>query len=257
MRPAIPLQKEREAGLHAIAHDARSLVTALGLYCDLLAEPGVLAGAHRHYLDELRLISAATRRLVDELGAFCGFRGVSAMGMADSAVREVGARAGGAVSSPVALPPVPIPNLAAELRASHNMLQAIAGAGITVRTEIDGGESPVRLTGEDLTRVLVNLVKNAAEAMQGRGTLEIRLRAVKGQKPRLVLSVEDSGPGIPEELVEAIFAPEVTSKGGAGHRGLGLAICRAIVEVAGGQIRAANQPGGGARFEIELPVRRR
>ena len=253
----MPLLQERGAGLQAIAHDARSLVTALGLYCDLLAEPGVLAGAHRHYLDELRLISAATRRLVEELGALCGFGGVAGSGMGGGLTREERPETAGAGSSSVALPPVPIQNLAAELRGNHNLLQAVAGAGVAVRMEIEGGEAPVRLTGEDLTRVLVNLVKNAAEAMQGAGIVAIGLRARQGQKPRVVLRVEDSGPGVPEELAETIFAPEVTSKAGTGHRGLGLAITRSIVDAAGGKIRVANRATGGARFEIELPVRRR
>lgn len=257
MGEGMPLLPARESGLEEIAHDARSLVTALGLYCDLLAEPGVLAAAHRHYLDELRLISAATRRLMEELGAFAGF--ASLCGDADAG-SQVAVASGKAVTNREPMPAVPIANLAAELRASRNLLQAIAGAGVAVRLKIAGAERKVQLTGEDLTRVLVNLVKNAAEAMQGSGAIEIALRERKGRDGGLVLSVEDSGPGVPAAMLEKIFAPHVTSKpnGGAGtHRGLGLAITRSIIEAAGGRIRVANRSSGGARFEIELPVRRR
>ena len=52
-----------------VAHDARNMVTALGLYCDLLEEPGVLATPYTHYGHELRLVAAASRRLVEKLVA--------------------------------------------------------------------------------------------------------------------------------------------------------------------------------------------
>jgi signal transduction histidine kinase len=76
--------------------------------------------------------------------------------------------------------------------------------------------------------------------------------------------IEDNGPGIPLEALEKIFASGYTtrSKSDAGkggwplsHRGLGLAITRSIVEAAGGRVFAANRENGGARLEIELPVR--
>ncbi len=55
--------------LAEVAHDARNMVTALGLYCDLLEEPGVLAAPFLHYGSELRLVAAASRRLVEKLVA--------------------------------------------------------------------------------------------------------------------------------------------------------------------------------------------
>jgi two-component system sensor histidine kinase ChvG len=80
--------------------------------------------------------------------------------------------------------------------------------------------------------------------------------------------LENTGPGIPEEHLEKIFDAGFTSHtqsaeclrdGGwpAAHRGLGLSITRSIIEAAGGRIRASNRTGGGARFEIELPIRSR
>src|SRR5579864_5445173 len=58
-----------------VAHDARNMVTALGLYCDLLEEPGVLANPFAHYGSELRLVAAASRRLVEKLVALEGHAG--------------------------------------------------------------------------------------------------------------------------------------------------------------------------------------
>ena len=74
------------------------------------------------------------------------------------------------------MPAEPIENLARELLANRNLLAALAGPAIALTVDAEGGARPVRLTGEDLTRVLVNLVKNAAEAMPAGGTIQLRLR---------------------------------------------------------------------------------
>ena len=126
----------------------------------------------------------------------------------------------------------------------------------------------MRLTGEDLTRVLVNLVKNAAEAMPGGGKIQLRLRErtlESGALDCLLLTINDSGPGIPqralEEVFDAGFSTQPTASSGAAwpaaHRGLGLSISRSIIEAAGGRIFAANCASTGASFQIELPVRKR
>lgn len=164
------------------------------------------------------------------------------------------------------LPAVPVANLAAELLASRNLLSALVGPAIALTMEADGGARPVRLTGEELTRILVNLVKNASEAMSRGGRIHISLRerpAAAGTAACLALAVEDNGPGIPESALEKVFTLGYTTRGNSesegawalAHRGLGLAITRSIVETAGGRIVAVSRNEGGARFEIELPVR--
>jgi signal transduction histidine kinase len=167
------------------------------------------------------------------------------------------------------MPAEPIDSLAAELLANRNLLAALAGPAITLTVDTEGGDRPVRLTGEDLTRVLVNLVKNAAEAMPTGGRIALGLHefhAGAETAPWLVLAIEDNGPGIPAKALEKVFESGYTSRsrgapangGWAGtHRGLGLAITRSIVEAAGGRIHAASRTSPGARFEIELPVRSR
>ncbi len=132
--------------------------------------------------------------------------------------------------------------------------------------DAEGGAQPVRLTGEDLTRILVNLVKNAAEAMPAGGRSSSACassRPEAGAAEWLALTVEDNGPGIPRKALEKIFDSGYTTRTRpmgcsgwpAAHRGLGLSITRSIVEAAGGRIHAANRAQAGARFEIELPVR--
>ncbi len=254
-------------GVAEVAHDARSMVPARGRYCALRAEPGVLAEAHLHYVDELRLVAAASRRLVEKLTMIAELTGGADSARAGS-VRPAAVTAlpGTGVRRLGGRPPnQPIENLAEELEANRHLLGAMAGVGVKVTVKARGGARAVRLSGEDLTRVLVNLVKNAAEAMPGTGSIQIALHERRGEKPRLLLTVEDSGPGIPEASLATIFEPGCTTRTRAPdapasgwprvHRGLGLSIARSIVTAAGGSICAANRPGGGARFQIELPVR--
>jgi signal transduction histidine kinase len=248
----------RGESLSEVAHDARNMVTALGLYCDLLEEPGVLAVAFTHYAHELRLVAAASRRLVEKLvtldanafpdghaqtllQAHAGRRTALAASEAISAAGpSAGTRAGGDVAgavlagrSPAAhaaipeernrrwdlLPALPISNLAAELMANRNLLAALAGPSVALTMETDGGAQAVRLTGEDLTRLLVNLVKNAAEAMPkamakgvsgsmlGAGIQGRRIHIGLGERETaqgaascLTLTVEDSGRASPRRI---------------------------------------------------------
>lgn len=252
-----------------IAHDARNMVTALDLYCDLLQEPGVLATPFTHYGGELRLVAAASRRLVEKL--------VSMESAHSPANAETGKDTVNTELWPVPaqkakplqwrnVPAKSIENLAEELFANRSLLAALAGPTIALTVDAQGGAVAVRMTSEDLTRILVNLVKNSAEAMSGIGRVHISLWESRGQDatPWIVLNVEDNGPGLPESVLMKIFEPREThslrhdplASGGwpLPHRGLGLSIIRSIVEAAGGSIHAANRAPAGACFQMKLPV---
>jgi signal transduction histidine kinase len=275
------LSGRRQPGSTAaeLAHDARNMVTALELYCNLLAEPGVLAAQFLHYASELRLVASACRRLVEKLmlldGQVSQERGRGGNSLPASA-------GGGGPLQLTRIPTLPqiaeqrllerpIDNLFEEMEANRNLLDAMAGLAISLTMRAEGGARPVYLTAEELTRVLVNLVKNAAEAMRKAGRIEITLREryqAQNAAPKLVLTVEDNGPGIREGLLEQIFepgfsthatAPEGEDDGDsrAAHSGLGLSSARSLLEAAGGSIRAENRIEGGARMVIELPVRQR
>jgi signal transduction histidine kinase len=267
--------------LAELAHDARNMVTALGLYCDLLEEPGVLASPFLHYGSELRLVAAASRRLVEKMVTLDARRTPEPTVSVPCAAAEL--KTPGTLFEPIngaefnpllpweALPAVPIEDLAGELLANRNLLAAVAGPAVALSVSVEGSAQAVRLSGEDLTRVLVNLVKNASEAMPGGGWIHLNLSrqtsAAESAEPAgassLLLSVEDNGAGIARENLEAVFAqgftthPDAARSNGiwpAAHRGLGLPIARTIVEEAGGSIHAAIGAQGGARFEIELPA---
>jgi signal transduction histidine kinase len=282
-RSGAPMVQEpvRKESLAEVAHDVRNLVSALDVYCDLLEEPGVLAAPFAHYGKDLRMVATASRQLVEKLAAAESRRwkhqgsSVLSPGVAfEHEEKPLSARMTPKNSwSPLRWEPMlsePIENLAEELVANRNLLAALAGPAISLTVDAQGGALPVLMTGEELTRVLVNLVKNAAEAMPGRGRIAISLHELTvgpGLETRVLLSVEDSGPGIPGQALEKIFEPGYSTRASAAavptaSRGLGLSSSHSIVEAAGGKIRALNrtsaEPGTkGARFEIELPVRNR
>ncbi|MEK7374234.1 MAG: ATP-binding protein, partial [Thermodesulfobacteriota bacterium] len=98
---------------------------------------------------------------------------------------------------------------------------------------------------------------NAAMAMPDGGTLTVRLSAsASPESRRAEVSVEDSGPGVPPEVLPKLFSPFVTSRAGAGGTGLGLYMCRETARRHGGELSAFNRPGGGATFVVRLPLER-
>jgi two-component system NtrC family sensor kinase len=103
-----------------------------------------------------------------------------------------------------------------------------------------------------LQQVTMNLIVNAAQAIQGQG--KIVVHTGPGAPGRVVLSVADDGPGVPAEIAERIFEPFFTTKPEGQGTGLGLSICYRIAEEHGGVVRLENPREGGARFVVELPA---
>ena len=113
----------------------------------------------------------------------------------------------------------------------------------------------VVISPQRLTQVLLNLLLNAASALGGREQRTIRVRGTAdGTKAQLI--VEDDGPGVPASIAPRIFDPFVTTKEVGEGTGLGLAVCRGIVEGVGGRLRLDADYTDGARFVIELNVSR-
>ena len=106
----------------------------------------------------------------------------------------------------------------------------------------------------DLEEVVVQLVRNAGEAIaeSGKGDKVIIRTGVRGNWARL--EVEDDGPGVPAELRDRIFDPFVTTKAARGGTGLGLAIVQNLITAHSGRIWLEDSPSGGARFIVELPL---
>jgi signal transduction histidine kinase len=108
----------------------------------------------------------------------------------------------------------------------------------------------VRLSREQLVQVVLNLVLNAADACGPGGRVSVR---AKPHDRGVQMEIEDSGPGVLPEVRERLFEPFVTTKEVGKGTGLGLAVCRGLVESAGGTITLDTSYTAGARFVIELP----
>ncbi|HEY3805360.1 MAG TPA: ATP-binding protein [Kofleriaceae bacterium] len=107
-----------------------------------------------------------------------------------------------------------------------------------------------------MSQVLLNLVENARDALGGRENGRIIVTTKRGDaNDRVLLVVDDNGPGVPPSAKDRVFAPYFTTKQTKGGTGLGLAIVHRIVSDHGGRITISDAPGGGARFTIELPLR--
>ena len=117
------------------------------------------------------------------------------------------------------------------------------------------GEAPVEARRSQLTRVLVNLITNAIQAIdsaaQPDGRVRISLASVQ-EGAGWQIDVEDNGPGVSEEDLSKLFKPNFTTK--KTGTGLGLAICRSIIEQSQGTIAYSRSDLGGARFTIVLPA---
>jgi signal transduction histidine kinase len=122
------------------------------------------------------------------------------------------------------------------------------GAGVTLRRLLIGGDLPsLQMDAEKMKQVVINLVRNAIEAMPDGGEVTVESGVVDGHA-RLV--VRDTGPGLPEGV--DVFQLFVTTK--PKGTGLGLSIVQQIVLQHGGEIAAASEAGKGTAFTISLPL---
>ncbi|HOB76235.1 MAG TPA: ATP-binding protein [Phycisphaerae bacterium] len=114
------------------------------------------------------------------------------------------------------------------------------------------GDLPeITADASQLRQVVVDLAVNAVHAMPQGGVLEVATRAAGD---RVILSVQDNGVGMSEEVLREIFVPFFTTKDVNEGTGLGLPVVHGIVTSHGGTIRVQSTPGQGARFDVELPV---
>jgi PAS domain S-box-containing protein len=148
-------------------------------------------------------------------------------------------------------------------RAYADLNQAIRTTVVVARNEVkyvadvtlDLGELPEVLCHVgDLNQVFLNLLINAADAMQGReGRGEIRV-STRAEDDLVVIRFADDGPGIPAELQQVIFDPFFTTKEVGKGTGQGLALARAVCEKHGGTIEVHSAVGEGAEFVLRLPI---
>jgi len=124
---------------------------------------------------------------------------------------------------------------------------------MSVRMELAADLPPIVGDRVQLQQVMMNLIVNGIEAMKDvAGTREMVLKSQRAEGRQILVSVSDTGIGFPPEMAEHLFAPFFTTK--PGGTGMGLRICRSIVESHGGRLWAVGTPGGGATFHFSLPA---
>jgi two-component system sensor kinase FixL len=129
---------------------------------------------------------------------------------------------------------------------------ALVGVGpglkLNIRVAADAAEAVIDKI--QIQQVLLNLMRNAAEAMDGSPRRELSITTARAEE-MVEISVADTGPGLPELVRAKLFEPFVTTK--PNGMGVGLSVCRAIVEAHGGELRAGDAEGGGTVFRLTVP----
>ena len=228
--PPLPLSMTSVAEGAGLAHDAGNLFGALGLYCDLLALPGVLREEHRHYAEELRLLSGRSRKLIDRL-----------LNPRTTGVERV--------QEHVVVPEV--------IEQCRGLLNKVARRAVQVQYE-SGTRTPVAVTREALERILVNLTKNAAEASGNEAPILLRVSCLRngskatGNPQRIVLTIEDKGCGMSVATVKILMSEKQAAP--TGPHGLGFRVVRELVSASGGQLRLKSDSGCGTSVEITWSV---
>ncbi len=131
-------------------------------------------------------------------------------------------------------------------------MAGLADLGVRLSLDLAHGLPDVLIDKVPVQQVVVNLVRNAAEAMRDSERRELKIRDWLTANKRVAVEICDTGPGLAPEVSAQLFQPFVTTK--ASGMGMGLSICRSIVNSHGGSIRAEALAEGGTRFIFDLPV---
>ncbi len=125
--------------------------------------------------------------------------------------------------------------------------------GQTLEVDIEPGLPELYVDADMIKRVLINLLENASKFTPKEGIIRADARQVDGN---ILISIHDTGPGIPSDAMQQIFEKFVSFSSGLQNRsmGIGLAFCRLAVEAHGGKIWAESDPGNGSAFQFILPV---
>jgi C4-dicarboxylate-specific signal transduction histidine kinase len=127
-----------------------------------------------------------------------------------------------------------------------------AARGVEIRLRFDARADTVLVNRIQLQQVILNLMRNAHEAMAQSERRELEVATARLDEGTIEITVADCGPGLPDVIAEHLFEPFHTTK--RSGMGLGLSICRSIVEAHGGELRYQPNCGGGAVFRLTLPA---
>lgn len=125
-------------------------------------------------------------------------------------------------------------------------------SGIKVQIELSAGALPVLIDKVQIQQVVFNLIRNSVEALPESDVRELRVTTRRDESGMALAAVSDSGPGLAQSVAERLFQPFVTTK--AKGMGLGLSICRSIIEAHGGRLWATPNTPRGVTFHFSIPL---
>jgi PAS domain S-box-containing protein len=146
--------------------------------------------------------------------------------------------------------------------ASADDMRRILGQGVELRLSLEPGLPSVLVDHASVGQILINLASNARDAMPGGGTLRVETRRTTAHLPEIgdsevvEIAVEDSGHGMPPEVLDRVFEPFFTTKPQGKGTGLGLSMVYGIVRQSEGDVVVTSEEGRGTRFAVWLPVAR-
>jgi signal transduction histidine kinase len=225
---ALALSNERLAAIGKMAahvtHEIRNPLSSIGLNLEMLEEE--IEGASA---DERRALVSAIKREVERLEH-----------LSEEYLRV----------ARLPSPRMEADDVAAAVREIVAFARPeIERAGCTAELHVADAVPPALFDESQLRQALLNLLRNAREAMPKGGAIDVR---IEGEGMSVVIRVDDRGGGIPEEIRARVFDPFFSTKGEG--TGLGLAITRHIVEAHGGTITCDARDGGGTSFRVALPI---
>lgn len=127
-----------------------------------------------------------------------------------------------------------------------------ADTSIKLSTEFGADVPPVSIDKVQIQQVMINLVRNAVEAMQESARRDLTVATTSDGDGFVLVSVSDTGPGLAPGAAASLFQPFITTK--AQGLGIGLSICRTIIEAHGGRLWMEPNAYGGAMFQFRLPA---
>ncbi len=224
------MQSEKMAGLGrlaaGVAHEINNPMSGIMLYANLIQED---IGEDHSSSEDLQTIIHEAERCKVIVGDLLEFSHQTAYDMSPIDLNEVIRKTLGVLQNQPLF---------------HN---------INVSLELAEILSPIMGNSIRLNQVVMNIIVNAAQAMEGNGDLRIYSRTRANQDINEII-ISDTGPGIPEGALEQIFEPFFTTKVTGEGTGLGLSVSYAIVKEHKGSIRATSTPGSGTTFTLRFPA---
>ncbi|HEY0194537.1 MAG TPA: ATP-binding protein [Kofleriaceae bacterium] len=207
-----------------IAHEVRNPLSSIGLNTELLEDE---LGADATEARELcRAIHTEVNRLTEVTETYLGLRGGKPKLARESLNSIIG-------------------DLVGFVRSD------LATRRVELSTELDPADPPSHVDANQIRQCLINLVRNAADAVSAKGGGRVTLRTRGAGDHRIEIAVEDDGVGIPDELIPRLFDPFFSTK--ERGNGLGLALTQQIIRDHGGDIQVASRVGRGTTFTLSIP----